>query len=154
MSKTVLFQIIQFRISTRFSSIRSMDRTLSGATTPNKSGPESDGSEGVLRVPQTSSITRTSPADCLVLYPGHPLRWGGGLTPLQRNSRCMLQPQPTGQGVKSEFYFSYIGCLRLRIKFTQLFAYSCVGREHMGYHFFPKYINSKWNINNFVKDLD
>ena len=24
-------------------------------------------------------------------------RWGGGLIPLQRSSRCILQPQPTGQ---------------------------------------------------------
>ena len=24
-------------------------------------------------------------------------RWGGGLTPLQRCSRCILQPQPTGK---------------------------------------------------------
>ena len=28
-------------------------------------------------------------------YPGH--SWGGGLTPLQRSSRWILQPQPTGQ---------------------------------------------------------
>ena len=68
--------------------------TLSGATTPGQSGPGSDGNKGVFRIPQCSCIAGTSPSDCLVLYPGHSL--GGGLTPLQRSSRCILQPQPTG----------------------------------------------------------
>ena len=31
----------------------------------------SDGSEGVLRIPQSSNITWTSPSDCLKSYPGH-----------------------------------------------------------------------------------
>ena len=48
-----------------------MDRTLSGATTSEESGPGSNGNEGVLRIPQSSSITGTSPSDCLVSYPGH-----------------------------------------------------------------------------------
>ena len=68
---------------------------LSGATTPGQSGPGSDGNEGVLRIPQSSSIAGTSPSDCLVSY--QDTRWGGGLTPLQRSSQCILQPQPTGQ---------------------------------------------------------
>ena len=68
---------------------------LSGATTPGQSGPGSNGNEGVLRIPQSSSIAGTSPSDCLVSYPGHSL--GGGLTPLQRSSRCILQSRPTGQ---------------------------------------------------------
>ena len=50
--------------------------TLSGATTPGQNGPGSDGNEGVLRIPQSSSITGTSPSDCLVSYPGHSL-WEG-----------------------------------------------------------------------------
>ena len=29
--------------------------------------------KGVLRIPQSSSITETSPSDFLVSYPGHPL---------------------------------------------------------------------------------
>ena len=41
------------------SSIWPIDRTLSGATTPGQSGPESDGNEGVLRIPQSSSIIGT-----------------------------------------------------------------------------------------------
>ena len=61
--QTVLFQTVHFRISIQFSSIWPIDRTLSGATTPGKSGP------GVLRIPQ--SITGASPLDFLVSYPGH-----------------------------------------------------------------------------------
>ena len=67
--KTVLFQVIQFSISTHFSSIWPVDRTLSGATTPSQSGPGSDDNKGVLRIPQSSSITGTSQSDYLVSYP-------------------------------------------------------------------------------------
>ena len=49
---------------------------LSGATTPGQSGPGSDGNEGVLRIPQSSSTAGTSPSDCLVSYPGHSLGRG------------------------------------------------------------------------------
>ena len=71
---------------------------LSGATTLGQSGPGSDGNEGVLRIPQSSSIAGTSPSDYLVSYPGHSFFLGGrGLTPLQRSSLCILLPQPTGQ---------------------------------------------------------
>ena len=43
----------------------------SGATSPDQSGPGSDGNKGVLHIPQSSSITGTSPSDCLVSLPGH-----------------------------------------------------------------------------------
>ena len=56
-------------------------------------GPGSNGNEGVLHIHQSSSITETSPSDFLVSYPGHLLV--GWLAPLQRNSRCILQPQLT-----------------------------------------------------------
>ena len=72
----------------QFSSIWPIDKTLSGATTPGQSGPGRNGNEGVLHIPQSSSMTETSPSDCLVSYPGH---LGGGLTPLQRWSQCILQ---------------------------------------------------------------
>ena len=39
---------------------------LSGAATPDQSGPGSDGNKGVLRIPQSSSITGTSPSNSLV----------------------------------------------------------------------------------------
>ena len=86
MSKTVLFQTIRFskqkqfhlkifsfNISTQVSSIWSIERTLSGATTPGQSGSGSDGNEGVLCIPQNSNITETSPSDCLVSYQAHAL---------------------------------------------------------------------------------
>ena len=72
--KTIQFSISHFFLCTQFkyqSSIWPIDRTLSGATTPSQSGSESDGNEGVLHIPQNSSITRASLSDCLVSYPGH-----------------------------------------------------------------------------------
>ena len=41
----------------------------SGATTPGYSEPGSNGNEGVLHSPQSTSITGASPSDCLVSYP-------------------------------------------------------------------------------------
>ena len=66
MSKTVPFQTIQFSISMQFSFIWPIDGTLSGATTLDQSGTGSDGNEGVLCIPQSSSITGVSPSYCLV----------------------------------------------------------------------------------------
>ena len=63
----------------QFSSIYPIDRALSGATNPGQSGHGSDGNEEVLRIPQSSSNTGTSPSDCLVSYPGDLL--GGGSYP-------------------------------------------------------------------------
>ena len=50
------------------SSIWLVDRTHSG-----ESGPGSNGNEGVLRIPQSSSITGVSASYCLVSYLGHSL---------------------------------------------------------------------------------
>ena len=68
---------------------------LSGATPPGQSGAGNYDNEGVFHIPESSNISETTPSDCLVSYPGH--SWGGTLTFLQRGSRCILQPQPTGQ---------------------------------------------------------
>ena len=57
----------------QFSSIRPVDRTLSGATILGQCGPGSDDNEGVLHIPQGSSITGPSPSYCLVSNPGHAL---------------------------------------------------------------------------------
>ena len=52
-------------------------RTHSGATIPGLSERGSDGNEGVLRIPQISSITGASSSDCLVSFQGYSLReWG------------------------------------------------------------------------------
>ena len=48
-----------------------IDKTLSGATTPGQSRRGSDGNEGVIDNPQSSSITEAQPSDCLVSYQGH-----------------------------------------------------------------------------------
>ena len=53
------------------SSIRPIDRTLSSANILGQSGPESDGNEEVLKIPQNASITGASPSDSLVSYQGH-----------------------------------------------------------------------------------
>ena len=86
---------------------------LSGANTPGQSGPGSNGNEGVPINPQGPSITGTSPSDCLVSYPGNSL---GGLTPLQRCSQCILQPQPTGQ--YTELNVSFISDNSFQHKYT------------------------------------
>ena len=64
-------ETIQYCISTPFNSIRAIDRTILGATTPGQSGPGSDCNERVFHILQISSITGTAPSDCLVSYPGH-----------------------------------------------------------------------------------
>ena len=97
MSKTVLFQVIQFSISTQSSSIWPIDRTLSSASTPGQSGPRSDSNEGVLHIPKklqhcwNLTIRLFSVISTTLI--------GGILTPLQRCSRCFLQPQLTGQSL-------------------------------------------------------
>ena len=79
-NKTVLFQTIQFRMFHLFALSLNVkkfyityDRTQSVATTPGQSGPGSNGNEGVLRIPQSLSITGTLSTDSLVFYPGHSL---------------------------------------------------------------------------------
>ena len=63
------------------SSIWPRGRTLSGAITPRHG---SNDNEGVLHIPQSSSITGALPSLCLVSYSGHLLEWG------------ILQPEPAG----------------------------------------------------------
>ena len=58
------------------SSIRPIDRTLSGATTSSQSRLGSNGNEGVLHIPQSSGITGALPSDCLLTYTGHLLEGG------------------------------------------------------------------------------
>ena len=75
----------------QFSSIWPIDRALSGASTPGQNEPGSDGNEEVLHILQSSSITGTSPSDYLVSY--QDTCCGEDLTPLQRCSQSILQPQ-------------------------------------------------------------
>ena len=48
-----------------------IDKTLSGTSTLDQSGPGSNANKWLLCIPQ--SITGTSPSDCFVSYPGHSL---------------------------------------------------------------------------------
>ena len=79
------------------SSIWSIDRTLLGATTPGQSVPGNDGNEGVLSIPQSSSITGASLSESLASYPGHLL---GVVLPLCRDAVGVFYSvpafQPTG----------------------------------------------------------
>ena len=98
MSKTVLFQTIQFNQSAKFNSIWPIDRSLSGTPTPSHSGPESDSNQGGILHSSKLLITETSPSACSVSYLGNLAFFlGGGVTPLLRRCQCILQPQPTGQ---------------------------------------------------------
>ena len=85
MLKQSYFKQFSFCISTLFSSIWPIDGTLSGATTSTQRGPGSDVNEGLLCIPQSSSITGTSTLDYLVSILGHPL-WGSAVLPLCREA--------------------------------------------------------------------
>ena len=74
--KTVLFQTIQFIISTLFSSILPIDTTLSGATTPGQRGPGSDGNKGYSTFPKTPALLKPHHHHGLLSYLGHSLGWG------------------------------------------------------------------------------
>ena len=63
---------------------------LSGATILGQSGPGSNGNEGVLCIPQSPSITGTSPSDCLVSYPAH--SWGGAYPSAEVQSVYSMPP--------------------------------------------------------------
>ena len=65
---------------------------LSGATTQGQSGPGSHGNQGVLCIPQSSSIAGTSPSDCLMPYPGHSLVVGGSYLSAEMLSVYSIAP--------------------------------------------------------------
>ena len=113
---------------------------LSGATIRcYQSEPGSDGNEGVLRILQRSSITRTLPSDYLVSH--KETNWGrltlfrnavgvfcspsrlghslGGLTSQQRCSWCILQPQPTRQKRLGNYFDLFKLLLFLQTFFVQ-----------------------------------
>ena len=69
--------------------------TLSSATTPGQSGPESNGNEGVLCILQSASITGTSKSDCSVSYPVHSL--GGSYPSIEIQSVYSTAPANWGK---------------------------------------------------------
>ena len=58
MSKTVLFQAIQFIVITQFSSISPIDITQSGVTTPSQSEPGSIGNERYSAFPKAPALLK------------------------------------------------------------------------------------------------
>ena len=58
----------------RVYSVRSIDRTLSGATTPGQSGPRNNGNEEVFHIPQISKAVSSS--DGLMSYQNTRCGWG------------------------------------------------------------------------------
>ena len=77
-----------------------IDRTQLIATTPGLSGSVGDDNKGVLRIPQISSITRTSPSDSLVLYLEYMLR-------RSYSSAEKQSVNSTTSADKAEFYSKY-----------------------------------------------
>ena len=72
------------------STIWPIDRTLSGASTQDQSGPRSNGNEEVLYIPQNSQ-NGAFPSDGIMSYPEHSL---GDLTPIQRCSQSISTVPP------------------------------------------------------------
>ena len=72
------------------SSIRPIDRTLLGATTPGRSGPESNVNERVLCISQNFR-TGASPSDHLMFIFKTLVEGRGNLTPQQICSQCIQQ---------------------------------------------------------------
>ena len=99
-------------------SIWPIDRTLSGAITLDQSGPGSNGNEGLLCIPQSSSITGASSSKCLMSYLRTLIGWGG-LTLLHRCSWCILQLQLTGLSVTEYCYWHCIHKV-LSVRYTPL----------------------------------
>ena len=85
-------------MSTQFSCIRPIDRTLSGATTLCQCRHESYGNKGVLHTSQSSSITGTSPSDCSESYLGHSL---GGVLPHCRGAVCVFYSRQIPAAIES-----------------------------------------------------
>ena len=77
------------------SSISPIDMTLSGANYPDQITPGIDGNEGVLCIPQSSSITEASSLDSEVSYTGHSL-WGGLLFPCRDAAGVFYSPSRLG----------------------------------------------------------
>ena len=100
----------------QFSAIWPIDRTLSGITTLGQSGPGSDGNEGVLRIPQSSSITGTSPSDCLISYPGHSL--GGCYPSAEVQSVYSTAAADWGSHEEARKYYIYI-YVHIQLKNTE-----------------------------------
>ena len=89
------------------SSIWPKDTTLSSATTPGLSLPGGNGNEGVLHIPQSSSITGTSPSNCYVPYAGYSL----GRSYSSAEVQLVYSAAPANLAI-------FIVCIRVSCSFT------------------------------------
>ena len=103
MSKTVLFQAIQFSTSTQFSSIWPINRTLSGATTPSQSGSRSNGNERVIRIPKAPALLEPH-HQFLYSHTGHSLVEVGGLLVCRDAVNVFYSPSRLGKEIKFRKY--------------------------------------------------
>ena len=104
------------------SSIRLIDRTLSGATTPGQSGSGSDGNKGVFHISQCYSITRNSPSE---LFSVINKTFVGGVKSLCRDIvEWILQPQSTTE----QFYVGNFCYILLKTK-----PFELPGRQFLKY---------------------
>ena len=81
--------------------------TLSGATTPGQSGPDSDGIKGYSPFPKALALLKFRHQIVWCHIQG--IRWGN-LTPQQRGSQCIQQPKPTWPDTRWESF--HIQCIR------------------------------------------
>ena len=98
-----------------------------------------NGNEGVLRIPQSSSIAGTSPSDCLVSYPGYSL---AGVLPLCREAVGVFY-SPSRLGKEMREISSTVGITGKRLTLFQGHALSSVKYCHwmfmQTYPLFPVY---------------
>ena len=103
------FYFKQFSLTlTRISSIWPLDRPYEVLPLWGQSGPGSNGNKGVLHIPQSSSITGTSPSDCLVSYSEHSL----GEYHSSANMQSVYSAVTTDWAIDSPSYKIYkVGCV-------------------------------------------
>ena len=96
----------------------------------------------MIRIPQSSNITGTSPSDCLVPYSGHPL--GGGYPPAEVQSVYSIAPadwaivKQSLTGLNPEFSFSYTS-FHAKVKEPSLpYYFTHSWMENSWIHFFPR----------------
>ena len=142
--KTVLFQTIQFNISTQFSSICPIDRTLSGATTPGQSELGSDGNKEVLHIPQSSRITE--PYHQIILC--HIRTLIGGVLPLCRGAVSVFY-RPSQLGYIIFFVYGYMWSDRVCIYPIDL----AIGIRWSKVNFFSRYTSFEFRIPPRLKSL-
>ena len=100
MLKTVLYQTIQFSISTQFYLTHRSD-----PISCYQSGPRSKGNKEVLCILQRTSITGASLSDCLVSYPGYSL--GESYPPVEMKLMYSTAPVDKATPIVKKIFVSY-----------------------------------------------